>query len=179
MEQQRFPENEILRLNSETKFKIQNQLLAYIIGYLEDHLEGYHAELRKMTVHENPYALFVIEELSEKFAVWFDGFCFENKTDDGISRRPLTVNTFMDRYHEKPEKVLEEVIAHLGYQSTEEYLRELEEWFKVRPASDESQSVPGDSMSLILRGGLTIPLASRMTRERVMALVEITRSKSA
>ncbi len=175
MEYERFSGNdEMLVPGSEVKIHIQNQLFGYIIGVLEDRLEGYHAQLGDMTVHENPYALFLIEELSEKIALWFEAFCSDEippSTRETVLSLPKTVQNFYQTYNNQPEKVLTEVIAHRNYSDVEEYLRELVQWFKVK------QSPPDESQE-VMRESLVVPMRVHFTREAVSGIISKSKAEA-
>ncbi len=164
MERQQISGNEEkLQPHSELKYKIQRQLLAYIIAFFEDHLEGFHVEEDQMGEHENPYAYFLIGQIAEKFAVWFELRCSRDVTGEKV-QEPWTVREFTACYEGQPQKVLQELVGPLGYTDPEEYLRELTEWFRVSPTPVDPDTVPRQSI-------LRIPLGARMTHDEVMNLI--------
>jgi hypothetical protein len=172
MERQQISGNEEkLQPHSELKYKIQRQLLAYIIAFFEDHLEGFHAHEADMNEHENPYAYFLIGQIAEKFAVWFESLCTRDATGEKV-QEPWTVREFMTSYEGQPQRVLQELVEPLGYTDPEEYLRELTEWFRVNPVQEESRVQSRDSM-------LRIPLGIHVIHKGIMAVMNKTQRKSA
>lgn len=172
MERQQISGNEEkLQPHSELKFKVQRQLLAYIIAFFEEHLEGFHVEEDKMGVHENPYAYFLIGQIAEKFAVWFELLCSRDATGEKV-REPWTVREFTARFDGQPQNVLKELVEPLGYTDAEQYLRELTEWFKVNPTQEEPPVPSRDSM-------LRIPLGIHVIHKGVMAVMNRNQRRSA
>lgn len=136
MEQKRLAEDqELLNSGSKARWDVQNQLYFYIISRFEDDLEGHHAELGDMAQreHDNTYAFFIMAEISKKFASWFEELI-------------MTEEFFIEKYFQQPEKVLE---ALVGPGNVEQYLRELEERFKVSLAPDASQEIPAPRYSCV------------------------------
>lgn len=172
MERQQTPGNdERLQPDSVYKFRIQRQLLAFIIAFFEDHLEGFHAEERDMDEHENPYAYFLIGQMAEKYAVWFETLCLPDKTGERV-QGPWKVQDFIRCYDGQPQKVLKELVESQGYTDAEQYLRELTEWFKVNSTQEESRSGSRDSI-------LTIPMGVHVIHKEIMAAMNRTMQKSA
>lgn len=120
-------------LGSAVKYDIQNQLLTCLAIYMEDDIEGGHSNQDEMRSgeHDNSYLVFVIEKLSEPYKAWFESFQRGERKDG--ENRLYTAETLKSEYLGHPEKVLAELVAPM---TVKQYLRNLEDLFKVRPAPE-------------------------------------------
>lgn len=151
-----------LTLSSQVKWKIQNQLMEYLMDYLVADDEGAQGENGKVDIRSessNRYMFFIVERLSEEIGYWFESLC---RTDDIANDEDrshlLTVEEFEAAYSNNPKKVLAEVLARVrgtGPQDVDEYLRELKEWFKVNPPSDSEKSKKHDRLAVSIEAHLT------------------------
>lgn len=147
MEPMRSPEDERQLTQSpeqrlKVKLKIQSELLGFLIGHLERGGGGQQEKVDLLSERESTPAIFLIDSISERFAVWFESLCGTGDPDGG-SGDPysMTLEEFEAEYSDDPRGVLEAVLAQsfVGDQEdVDEYLRELREWFKVKPQPDSS-----------------------------------------
>ncbi len=170
MEPMRSPEEERQLTQSpeqrlKVKLKIQRELLGFLIGHLERSAGVQNEKIDLYSEHESRPAIFLIESISERFAVWFESLCGSGDPDGGDDDSGLmTLEEFETEYFGDPRRVLEAVLAQsfVGDQGgVDEYLRELQEWFKVKPQPDSS----GEKR-------LSVPIRAHMTKKSVHKVLD-------
>ena len=124
--------DEMLVAGSLGRCKIQGQLITALVGYLKNDFSSPDPQSEE----DNLVAYFVLREISDHFAKWFDSLC--SKKDDGGK---MTKNQFMERYDASPHNVLQDFLSFYQYNQPQDYLVEL--WIKYNKTynPDESQEL--------------------------------------
>lgn len=168
-DEQQLAHDSMVRLRS--KLKIQRQLLEYLIGYFERGAGGQTEKEKADLFSErgSNSAIFLIDSISERFAVWFESLCGTGDVFDDEENGSdfMSLEEFEAEFSGAPRRVLEAVLAQSfvgDHEDIDEYLQELLEWSKVKPPSD-----PFGEQTL---QRLVVPIQAHVTTKSVHGVLD-------